>query len=314
MKEGDYSNARMAACYRYLLLNRGAYTVQSHSPDSMGKYYYHRPDGRQSLSLETIQQHLDGVLTIGLYAIDPRTQRSKWLALDADYSAALTDLIRLRFAMKQDGLDPALEHSRRGAHLWAFGAEPLPARDWRIYVVNLAERLGVPVKCGKTEGIEIFPRHDELAPDKFGNAIRGPLGVHRATRRRYWFYDAPKNIAAQLDYLSKLSRVSASELDKLISGLKMPEKFEPKPDIVLPPYNPNRREFRMLDHVSGRLKREGRDYRTRCPSCARKGDDKRGHRLAILIADPRIYRCWGGCSKEEIRAALGCPVRHRKVG
>jgi hypothetical protein len=313
MKKGGHSNATMAACYRGLLVNRGAYTVQSCSPDPTGKYYYHRPEGRQCLSLRAIQQHLDGVLTIGLYAIDPRTQTSKWLALDADYSGALIDLIKVRLAMKQDGLDPALEHSRRGAHLWVFGASPLPARHWRIYVINLAERLGIPIKCGKTEGIEIFPRHDELALDKFGNAIRGPLGVHRATARRYWFYDAPKNIGAQLDYLANRSRVSASALGQLISGLKMPEKFAPKPDIVLPPYDPNRPGFRILDYIRGRLKREGRDFRTRCPSCALKGDDKRGHRLAILIADPRIYHCWGGCKKDEIRAALGCPVRHRKV-
>jgi hypothetical protein len=314
MTAGDRSDPDMAACYRDLFVNRGAYTLQSRSPGVTGKHYYHRPDGKQSLSLETICQHLDGFVTIGLYAIDPRTQRSKWLAVDGDYRTAVPDLVKLRIAMREDGLDPALEHSRRGAHLWVFGGEPLPARHWRLYILNLAERLGVPVKCGEAEGIEVFPRHDELSLDKFGNAIRGPLGIHRATRRRYWFYDAPKTLAAQLDYVARRSRVSALALEQLIAGLKMPEQFKPKPDIVLPPYDPNRREFRILDHVRGRLKREGRDFRTRCPSCALRGEDKSGHRLAILIADPRVYRCWGGCKKEEIRAALGCPIRQRKAG
>jgi hypothetical protein len=26
------------------------------------------------------------------------------------------------------------------------------------------------------------------------------------------------------------------------------------------------------------------------------------------VAEPRMYHCWAGCSKEMIRAALGCPV------
>ena len=36
-----------------------------------------------------------------------------------------------------------------------------------------------------------------------------------------------------------------------------------------------------------------------------------GDNLAILIEDPRFYKCWAGCSKEMIRAALGCPIRVR---
>jgi len=45
-------------------------------------------------------------------------------------------------------------------------------------------------------------------------------------------------------------------------------------------------------------------------SCARQGRDKTGDNLAICIADPRKYKCWAGCGKEEIRAALGYPIRY----
>lgn len=162
MKEGGAANLKMAASYRDLLVNRGAYTVQSYVPDAGGKYYYYRPRDQRRLTLETIRDHLNGLITVGLYAIDPRSQCSKWLAVDADYATALNDLLKLRYAMKEDGLEPALEQSRRGAHLWVFGAEPLPARCWRLYIHNLALKIGVPVKKDKTEGIEIFPRQDEL--------------------------------------------------------------------------------------------------------------------------------------------------------
>jgi hypothetical protein len=314
MEEGGCANLTMAGIYRDLLVNRGAYTIHSTVPGTSGKHYYYRPRDQRRLTLETLRDHLNGLITVGLYAIDPRSQCSKWLAVDADYKTALNDLLKLRHAMKEAGLEPALEHSRRGAHLWVLGAEPLPARYWRLYIHNLALKLGVPIKKDKTEGIEIFPRQDELGIDEFGNAIRGPLGVHRATGRRYWFFDAAKNVTAQMAYLTCLSRVQPQDMQQLIDGLTMPEEFRPKPNIVLPPSNPTRHEFRILNHINGKLKRQGRDYRTRCPSCALKGGDKHGHKLAILIADPRTYRCWGGCTKEEIRAAVGCPIRNKRVG
>jgi hypothetical protein len=314
MKEGDSAILQLAAAYRDLFVNRGAYTVQSKRPDAKGHYNYFRPKGEQCLSLEVLRQHLEGAVTVALYAIDPRTQSSRWLAVDADYGTALKDLLRLRHAMKQDGLEPALEHSRRGGHLWVFGSEPLPARQWRLYGLSLAVRLGVPVKQGKTDGIEIFPRHDELREDEFGNAIRGPLGVHRRTNMRYWFYDAAKTIRQQMDYLRKLERLTPATLSKLTEGLVIPEHLRPRPEVVLPPPDPTRREFRILEHLHTRLIRRGRDYRTQCPSCALKGEDKDGKRLAILIADARTYRCWAGCTKEEIRAAVGCPIQQRRAG
>ncbi len=44
-----------------------------------------------------------------------------------------------------------------------FLRAPLLARECRIYIYNLALRLGLPVKGAElAEGIEIFPKHDEL--------------------------------------------------------------------------------------------------------------------------------------------------------
>ncbi len=314
MEKGDLVALQMAVTYRDIFVNRGAYTIQSHRPDASGDYNYYRPKGKQCLSLEVIRQHLAGGLTVALYAIDPRTQTSKWLALDADYATALTDLLKIRRAMRADGLAPALEQSRRGAHLWVFGSRPLPAKQWRLYALNLALRLGIPIKAGKTDGLEIFPRHDEIGKDEFGNAIRGPIGIHRAAGRRYWFYDAHRNVAAQLAYLRQLDKVTPDLLGRLIDGLAIPDQFRPKPPVVLPPPSTTHREFRILDHIHTRLLRSGRDYRTRCPSCAERGADKHSKYLAVQIADSRIYRCWAGCTKQEIRAALGCPIPARRVG
>jgi hypothetical protein len=303
----------IAGRYFDLFANRLAYTMQSHKPNGNGKHYYYRPKNDRRLSLETVREHLNGQITIGIYALNPRTQRSKWVAIDADYENALEDLLKLQWELRLDGVEAALEKSRRGAHLWIFADKPLLARHCRIYIYNLALRLKVPVKGGSglAEGIEIFPRQDQLEPGEFGNAIRGPLGVHRAIGKRYWFYGADYQLEAQLDYLERLRKITEPEMARFITGLEMPEEFRPKPKIELPPYDPTRREFRILNHVRPGRRQSG-NYWTQCPSCAERGRDHGGDNLAISVADPRKYKCWAGCTKEMIRAALGHPIRARR--
>ena len=212
-----------------MFVNRLAYTLQSHKPGANGKHYYYRPKQDRRLSLQTIREHLNGQLTAGLYALNPKTQRSKWVAIDADYENALEDLLKLQWELRQDGVEAALEKSRRGAHLWIFADKPLLARHCRIYIYNLARRLKVPVKGGSglAEGIEVFPRQDQLGPDEFGNAIRGPLGIHRATERRYWFYGADYRLDAQLDYLERLRKITESEMDGSFMDSKCRKNFVP---------------------------------------------------------------------------------------
>lgn len=303
----------MARRYFRLFVNRAAYTLQSGTPDSRGKYYYYRPKGDRRLTVETILKHLDGQITIALYAINPKTQRSKWVAIDADYARAFEDLFRIQVDLRKDGIQSALERSRRGAHLWVFAHEPLLARDCRVYIYNLALRLNIRVKLdGKSDGIEVFPRQDHVEADEFGNAIRGPLGVHRAAGgKRFWFYGAAFNPQAQLEYLESLEKITECQMRALVDGLTMPEEFRPRPAPIMPPYDPARADFCILDYVP-KGRRSGKDYRTRCPSCG--AADKDGNHLAVSVADPRKYRCWAGCSKEQIRAAVGCPIKSFQQG
>lgn len=315
MNAAGQATPEMTRQYFELFANRLAYTVQSRTPATNGKHYYYRPKDGRRLTLETLREHLNGQHTIGLYALNPRTQRCKWVAIDADYENALEDLLKLQWELRKAGVEAALEKSRRGAHLWIFAEKPLLARDCRIYIYNLALSLKVPVKGGGrlAEGIEIFPRQNQIAPGEFGNGIRGPLGVHRATGKPYWFYGAAYETKAQLDYLLRLRKITEAELLSFINGLEMPEEFQPRPKLDLPPYDPSRREFHILDHVRPARKRAG-NYWARCPSCSQQGNDRSGDNLAISVADPRKYRCWAGCTKEMIRAALGQPIRTQRSG
>ena len=87
-----------------------------------GPAYHYQPknkDSGQPLELDppTVRKHLAGWITIGLYAINPQSQRCKWIAIDADYDDAFFDLGKLKGELELDGVSPALEMSRRGAHL-----------------------------------------------------------------------------------------------------------------------------------------------------------------------------------------------------
>lgn len=305
--------------YAALFVNRGAYTLQSSRPHAeSGRHYYFRPKAKGtgdelSLTAETIRRHLEGEITIGLYAINPATQRSKWVAIDADYASAMEDLLKLQYSLQQDKVEAALEMSKRGGHLWIFMEQPALARECRIYIYNLALKLGMRIKgIGLAEGIEVFPKHDELREGEFGNAIRGPLGVHRGANRRYWFYGADYNLEKQIAYLNRLRKMSAEQLRSFVAGKTMPPEFERKQNTPDQAFvrNPGH-EFRILDHV-GKVRKVGRNYVTRCPSCADAGQDRSGDNLAISIEDPRKYICWAGCGKEMIRRALGCPIPARR--
>jgi hypothetical protein len=309
--------------YVRLFVNRRAYTVQSIRPDpESGRHYYFRPKDKKTevplvLTEDTVRQHLEGEITIGLYAINPSSQRCKWVAIDADHKAAMEDLLKLQYHLVRDNVEPALEMSKRGGHLWIFLATPLLAKECRTYIYDLALRLGVPVKgAGLAEGIEVFPKHDAIDAGAFGNALRGPLGIHRGANRRFWFYGADYTLEAQLAYLKSLRKVTEEELRRSIAGKQMPAGAERARQRDPEAAHQSRRnggakEFRILERV-GKVRKLGRNYVARCPSCADAGHDRSGDNLAIRISDPRYYQCWAGCTKEMIRAALGCPLSARQ--
>jgi len=117
-------------------------------------------------------------------------------------------------------------------------------------------------------------------------------------------------------YLNGLKKVTDQEMQRFIAGNTMPAEVSARQHTAVRPVpysGPRPGEFRILDHISARLRKVGRNYVTRCPSCAAAGHDQSGDNLAVRIDDPRFYKCWAGCTKEMIRQALGCPIRFRQT-
>ncbi len=312
MAESLLATPEMAIEYARWFVNRRAYTLQSDTPHpASGRHYYYRPRKQGTsceLTTRDIQRHLAGEITLGLYAINPQTQRVKWMAIDADYRKSLEDLLKLQYELGRQGVQAALEQSRRGGHLWIFFEKPVLAKHARVYIRHLAKQLSVEVKeSGSGGGIELFPKQDSVGEGQFGNAIRGPLGVHRAAKRRYWFYGAPYDLDAQMAYLRGLQRVTGPQLHELISTV--PD--DPEPLQVRPAeFHPDRPHFMILEYIESR-RRVGRNWVTQCPSCAAAGRDRAKDNLAVSVEEPWKYICWAGCSKEQIRSALGAPLARR---
>ena len=309
--------------YWKLFVNRRAYILQTLHPDEDGEYRYYRPTDKvtgQSLSLDesVVRRHLRGDVTFSLYTPNPKTQRSKWFVIDGDYKRALEHLCALQYDLQYlYKIDAALEQSRRGAHLWIFCEVPLLAREGRQLLLRVAAKLQMPVKgAGQVEGLEIFPKQDEITASEFGNAIRGPLGVHRKVQTRYWFYGAERNLTDQLAYLKQVREMTQAALVSVVDHLEpLPEPEKPKivPIRRGPWYTGERQPFQILDHITTPRKRAGRNWTTQCPSCALTGNDQSQNNLSIKIDEPTKYRCWAGCTKEMIREALGCPIPESRV-
>lgn len=69
------ASASVVADYFHPIVSRWAYSLQSNRPHpESARYYYYRPKDKKtgqgfSLTLDTIRRHLEGEITIGLYAV-----------------------------------------------------------------------------------------------------------------------------------------------------------------------------------------------------------------------------------------------------
>lgn len=270
------------------------------------------------LNEEQIVRHLCGVHTIGLYAIEPETNTCKWFCLDADYGDSEFDLKTIEAEMKLDGLSPAFECSRRGGHLWLICDEPLPAKAGRIYLYDILDRLGYPIRGVRSnvEGVEVFPKQERIEKDQYGNGVRAPLGIHRKVKERFWFRDAAADLQSQFSYLRALPRLTRSKLEELTAGMTMPEDliFKPATAPVLTTTASMFDKFDITRYTPAprRYNSSKKDYFTQCPCCASVGRDNGGDNLHVTLkgGGPPLFICFGAqCSFKDITEAC-----YRKFG
>ena len=266
-----------------------------------------------------IQRHLEGHHTIGCYTVDPSNQCVKWFGVDGDYPGSEVHLQMIAEAMKQDGLSPALEESRRGGHVWVLCEDPVPAKTARVYLYQTLDLMGLAIKGvrGTKDGLEIFPKQDLLEPGQVGNGLRGPLGVHRKVMKRCWFIDAEPNLEAQFAYIRRLPRCSWEQIEELTLGMAMPEDLieeerEPRT------FQSSCEGFDITPFIDMKVFARGRkSAHFACPSCRAAGRDTGKNNLHVTMEPgPRyIFWCFAGCSFKEIITACGwSPSSRRQHG
>ncbi len=169
---------------------------------------------KKPLTRELFLQHLEGTELIGVYP-NVGTQ-VVWGCSDFDY-ADPTDAINLCLALDAVGLNPWLERTRRGWHVWLFADTLVPAADMRNAFLAAHQVINVHPK-------EVNPKQTELAHGQVGNYVRLPYPGGLAERRmvRVASADTGAHIVVPLsleDFVEHAitSRVTASQIAEVAS-------------------------------------------------------------------------------------------------
>jgi hypothetical protein len=170
---------------------------------------------RSGVTEDVIRQHLAGHVTAGWYAL-ARDNTVRWAVLDADRPNGLEQLQAASKQLDSRGISAQLELSRRGGHLWIF-FEPTAAQVARRLILGALPDL---------MGIEVFPKQEVLGTSRsVGNLVRGPLGMHQLTGRRYPFVDpislrpVCSSISGTIDYLESVPRLTSAKVAEHLAQL-----------------------------------------------------------------------------------------------
>jgi hypothetical protein len=206
-------------------------------------------------SPKVLIDHLGGRIACGWYCLN-KANEIKWACVDADSQDGQKLLQRVSQRLK--GQIPSyIEESREGrGHLWIF-LEPMAAKPVRKVLRRVVE-----------EGMEVFPKQNRISPKGYGSLVRGPLGIHLRTGKRYGFLDPEtlervgKNLAEQFDYLEKVVKV-----DRVTIAAALAEALESHPERKLKRKEWERPEADVVA-VAGlftELKDRGHYYTGLCP-------------------------------------------------
>jgi len=168
----------------------------------------------QTFSDDIIKKHLKGLITVGSFQVEPKSNKVKWICFDFDgiIEEEFEKAKRLFEKILSKGMNPILEFSgRRGFHIWLF-----------IEPVDLSVARQFALEISKNEIIsDIYPKNSKIEKNGYGTQVKLPLGVHRASNKRSYFFNSnfkPMNYIESMDFLINLSK---KERDKIkITNIK----------------------------------------------------------------------------------------------
>lgn len=153
-----------------------------------------------------LNAHLAGTRTVGVYLL-AQDNSCRFVVWDFDGQDRNAVLL-MRRALAEWEIDTLLfDSGRKGYHLVAVFDAAAPGSEAYALTRALWEQAGRPNK------VECFPKQSMLSPNEpYGNLIKLPLGIHRATGRRCVMLDSeftPVIEGTEIEELVALRPISA---------------------------------------------------------------------------------------------------------
>lgn len=205
-------------------------------------------------------QMLRGRLTVALYCLTP-DQKAIQGIVDSDREGGLTDLQQAALALREVGLTPLLEASRRGGHLRIFH-EPVDPDVTVGLLGKVLETVGVTA--------EVFPRGRGLS------SVRAPLSPHPVSRRWYPFVDVDSlqpvgnTVMTNLRHLMGFTRAGHEQLAEALAKVITPRRrLRPAEGSIAQPAQ-GKPDILAVVGADRVIEKAGKNFRTLCPFHADK--------------------------------------------
>ena len=173
------------------------------------------------LDAQAVKNHLQGIHTIGTYAIT-ENDTCVFLAADFDGDGWESDIRAYKRAAQGLGVQSHIERSRsgNGAHAWIFFAEPIPARiARRLGTLIVSRALQEQHTLSLKTYDRFFPNQDYLPKGGFGNLIALPLQRKvRDLGNSVFVDDNFTPYTNQWEYLAQVRRLSFSDVESFVQS------------------------------------------------------------------------------------------------
>ncbi|MFI7547971.1 TOTE conflict system archaeo-eukaryotic primase domain-containing protein [Actinoplanes sp. NPDC049599] len=173
---------------------------------------------------QVVAAHLVGDVFMGLYPLLPKNA-CQFVVADFDGATAMLDALAYVKAARATAVPAALEISQsgRGAHVWIFFTDTLPAATARaVGTALLHEAMVLRGSMDLRSYDRLFPNQDVLPDGGFGNLIAAPLYGRRRKEGLTTFLD-PGTLEPHEDqwaFLSTLDRLSPGDAERLARNAK----------------------------------------------------------------------------------------------
>ena len=225
-KVSPFSKAQKIALFHNLFIgNEYVYAKYWVSKDGTKKGYApvtktFRGNDYVSINAHAIQQHLEGKIRLGTYAVKNQNMCS-FLAIDLDKSSFISDARAIKRVAEEMNITAYFEISKsgNGVHIWIFFSSDVLAKDARILgdlIITRGMDIGDGIDMKSYD--RLFPNQDYVPLDALGNLIAIPLHYGSRIEGKTLFIDIDtmQPYADQWQLLQHVAKVTQQNLKFLI--------------------------------------------------------------------------------------------------